>query len=84
MAETRQCFPVRPIWSIPKARQNNNNAFYLCANRGKKSVTVNIAVGPEGQTIVRELAKSADVMMENSVRLAISRVMGSTINRLRR
>src|SRR5882757_4943315 len=37
---------------------------YLAANRNKKSVTVNIAK-PEGQAIIRELAKSVDVMMEN-------------------
>src|SRR6202048_999079 len=48
----------------PEGKENNNNAFYFCANRNKKSVTVNIAK-PEGQEIIRELAKSCDVMMEN-------------------
>src|SRR2546430_6344941 len=53
-----------PYLVDPEGKQNNNNSFYLCANRGKKSVTVNIAT-PEGQEIIRELAKSCDVMMEN-------------------
>ena len=53
-----------PYLVDPAAKENNNNSFYLCANRNKKSVTVNIA-RPEGQEIVRELAKSCDVFMEN-------------------
>src|SRR3979409_1810928 len=53
-----------PYLVDPEGKANNNNSFYLCANRGKKSVTVNIAT-PEGQDVVRELAKSCDVMMEN-------------------
>src|ERR1700753_3868800 len=53
-----------PYLVDPEGKENNNNSFYLCANRGKKSVTINIAK-PEGQAIIRELAKSADVMMEN-------------------
>ena len=53
-----------PYLVDPEGKDNNNNSFYLCANRGKKSVTVNIAK-PEGQAIVRELAKTSDVMMEN-------------------
>ena len=53
-----------PYLVDPEGRENNNNSFYLCANRNKKSVTVNIAT-PEGQEIIRELAKSCDVMMEN-------------------
>ena len=39
-------------------------AYYLCANRNKKSVTVDIAT-PEGQSIVRELARTSDVILEN-------------------
>ena len=45
-----------PYLKDPEGKANNNNSFYLCANRNKKSVTVNIAT-PEGQDIVRELAK---------------------------
>lgn len=53
-----------PYLVDPEGKENNNNAFYLCANRNKKSVTVNISK-PEGQAIIRELAKTADVFMEN-------------------
>jgi len=53
-----------PYLADPQGRENNNNSFYLCANRNKKSVTVNIATA-EGQEIIRELARSCDVMMEN-------------------
>jgi crotonobetainyl-CoA:carnitine CoA-transferase CaiB-like acyl-CoA transferase len=53
-----------PYLVDPDGKENNNNSFFLCANRNKKSVTVNIAK-PEGQAIIRELAKSCDVMMEN-------------------
>lgn len=42
----------------------HDNAFYLCANRNKKSVTVNVATA-EGQEIIRELARTADVLLEN-------------------
>jgi crotonobetainyl-CoA:carnitine CoA-transferase CaiB-like acyl-CoA transferase len=53
-----------PYLVDPDGKENNNNSFYLCANRNKKSVTVNIAK-PEGQAIIRELAKDVDVFMEN-------------------
>ncbi|MBU9133219.1 CoA transferase [Burkholderia multivorans] len=39
-------------------------AYYLAANRNKRSVTVDIAA-PEGQQIVRELAAQSDVVLEN-------------------
>src|SRR5204863_406661 len=53
-----------PYLVDPDGKENNNNSFYLCANRNKKSVTVDLAK-PEGQEIIRELAKSVDIMMEN-------------------
>jgi crotonobetainyl-CoA:carnitine CoA-transferase CaiB-like acyl-CoA transferase len=53
-----------PYLVDPEGKENNNNSFYLCANRNKESVTVNIATA-EGQQIIRELARSCDVMMEN-------------------
>ncbi|MGO2133749.1 MAG: CaiB/BaiF CoA transferase family protein [Halomonas sp.] len=39
-------------------------AYYLCANRGKQSLGVDIAT-PEGQQLIRRLAAGADVMLEN-------------------
>ena len=39
-------------------------AYYLAANRGKKSITVNLS-NAHGQALVRELAKTCDVVIEN-------------------
>ncbi|QRF61678.1 CaiB/BaiF CoA-transferase family protein [Variovorax paradoxus] len=39
-------------------------AYYLCANRNKRSVTIDITT-PEGQQLVRELAARCDVLVEN-------------------
>ena len=45
-------------------RDTKESAYFASANRGKKSVTVNLA-RTEGQRIVRELARQADVLIEN-------------------
>ena len=39
-------------------------AYFNSANRGKKSLTLDIAA-PEGQEIVRRLAAKSDVLLEN-------------------
>jgi crotonobetainyl-CoA:carnitine CoA-transferase CaiB-like acyl-CoA transferase len=39
-------------------------AYFLCANRGKRSVAIDMA-RPEGIQQVRELAREADVLIEN-------------------
>ncbi len=39
-------------------------AYYLAANRGKKSLTLDIST-PEGQEIIRQLAAKSDVVIEN-------------------
>ncbi|HMV54220.1 MAG TPA: CaiB/BaiF CoA-transferase family protein [Rhodocyclaceae bacterium] len=39
-------------------------AYYLCANRNKRSVAIDITQ-PAGQVLVRELAQRADVVLEN-------------------
>ncbi|WP_137788345.1 CaiB/BaiF CoA-transferase family protein [Sphingomonas sp. 3P27F8] len=39
-------------------------AYYLAANRGKQSVTLNISK-PEGQEVIRRLVKECDVFIEN-------------------
>ena len=56
-------------WGPPYLKDADGNdtteaAYYLAANRGKRSVTVDIA-SPEGQALVRELAAHADVVLEN-------------------
>jgi crotonobetainyl-CoA:carnitine CoA-transferase CaiB-like acyl-CoA transferase len=40
------------------------SAYYCAANRGKKSITVNIST-PEGQKLIKELATKVDVIVEN-------------------
>ena len=40
------------------------SAYFLSANRNKQSVTVDFTT-PEGQAIVRDLARTADVVIEN-------------------
>jgi formyl-CoA transferase len=40
------------------------SAYYLCANRNKKSLTVNLK-SPSGQEIIRRLARLSDVLVEN-------------------
>ncbi|QEA38003.1 CoA transferase [Pistricoccus aurantiacus] len=39
-------------------------AYYLCANRGKQSLAVDLTQ-PRGQALVRELAERADIVLEN-------------------
>jgi crotonobetainyl-CoA:carnitine CoA-transferase CaiB-like acyl-CoA transferase len=39
-------------------------AYFFCANRNKRSVTIDIA-HPQGQALVRRLAMEADVVLEN-------------------
>ncbi|KVN75714.1 CaiB/BaiF CoA transferase family protein [Burkholderia ubonensis] len=56
-------------WGPPYLKDANGAntaeaAYYLAANRNKRSVTIDIAT-PEGQRIVRELAAQSDVVLEN-------------------
>ncbi len=53
-----------PYLSDPTGRDTSEAAYYLSANRGKRSVTVDISK-PEGQQLVRRLAEAADVVVEN-------------------
>src|SRR5262245_60007771 len=56
-------------WGPPYAKDADGKdtteaAYYLSANRGKRSVTCDISK-PAGQALIRELAKHADVVLEN-------------------
>jgi len=54
-----------PPWVKDRAgNETRDSAYFTSANRGKKSVTVNIAVA-QGQALVRELARRCDVLIEN-------------------
>jgi crotonobetainyl-CoA:carnitine CoA-transferase CaiB-like acyl-CoA transferase len=56
-------------WGPPYARDADGNdtadaAYFLCANRNKRSITIDIT-RPEGQRIVKALAMQSDVLIEN-------------------
>jgi crotonobetainyl-CoA:carnitine CoA-transferase CaiB-like acyl-CoA transferase len=54
-----------PPWLKDASGQDTKeSAYFASANRGKKSVTVNLSK-PEGQKIVRDLAAKSDVLIEN-------------------
>jgi crotonobetainyl-CoA:carnitine CoA-transferase CaiB-like acyl-CoA transferase len=42
----------------------SESAYFLCANRNKKSLTADIT-RPEGQQLVRDLARRSDILVEN-------------------
>ena len=54
-----------PPWVKDReGRPTKDSAYFTSANRGKKSITVNVAK-PEGQALVRALAGACDVLIEN-------------------
>jgi len=53
-----------PYLKDREGRDTRDAAYYLCANRNKRSIAVDFTK-PEGQQLVRELAKACDVVVEN-------------------
>jgi crotonobetainyl-CoA:carnitine CoA-transferase CaiB-like acyl-CoA transferase len=53
-----------PFLKDPDGHDTAEAAYYLGTNRNKRSVTIDIAQ-PEGQALVRALADTCDVMIEN-------------------
>ena len=53
-----------PYLKDAQGHDTTEAAYYLSANRGKRSVTIDISK-PEGQRLVRELAKKSDIVVEN-------------------
>lgn len=56
-------------WGPPFAKDANGketeeSAYFICINRNKRSITVDIAK-PEGQELIRQLAAESDVVIEN-------------------
>ena len=43
---------------------SRDSAYYLCANRNKRSVAIDLSK-PEGQELVRQLAARSDIVLEN-------------------
>src|SRR4051812_40257075 len=60
--DTRSWGP--PFLKDADGRETREAAYYLGANRNKRSLTCDIAQ-PEGQALVRELATRCDVLVEN-------------------
>lgn len=53
-----------PFLHDAEGNPTRDSGYYLCVNRGKRSVTVDISK-PEGQDIIKDLAKSCDILLEN-------------------
>lgn len=53
-----------PFLRDKSGAETAETAFFFATNRNKKSVTVDIS-SPEGQEIIRRLAKQCDVLIEN-------------------
>jgi crotonobetainyl-CoA:carnitine CoA-transferase CaiB-like acyl-CoA transferase len=53
-----------PFLTTREGKKTNESGFYLSANRNKQSVTVDLGT-PEGQDIIRRIARKSDVVVEN-------------------
>ncbi|HZH26682.1 MAG TPA: CaiB/BaiF CoA-transferase family protein [Azospirillaceae bacterium] len=54
-----------PPWAkTPDGEPTRESAYYLCVNRGKRSVTIDFE-RPEGRDLVLRLAETSDVLIEN-------------------
>lgn len=53
-----------PYLKDQDGKDTTEAAYFLAVNRGKQSVTINVSK-PEGQEIIRRLAKESDVFIEN-------------------
>lgn len=53
-----------PFLKDADGRETADSSYFLSANRGKKSITVDLSK-PEGQALIRGLAAQADVVVEN-------------------
>ena len=54
-----------PPWlKDAQGRDTKESAYFASANRGKRSITINLSK-PEGQALVRRLAADVDVLLEN-------------------
>ncbi len=60
--DTRKWGP--PYMHDAAGRVTKESAYYLCANRNKRSVAIDIS-RPDGQRLVRQLADLCDVLVEN-------------------
>lgn len=60
--DTRRWGP--PFLKDTQGNETKESGYYLCVNRGKRSIEVDIS-SEEGQNIIKELAKTSDILLEN-------------------
>jgi len=60
--DTRHWGP--PFVRDAQGKDTAESAYFICINRNKRSITVDISK-PEGQDIIRQLAQESDVVIEN-------------------
>ena len=53
-----------PPWMPVTDESRGEAAYYLCANRNKRSLALDIT-SPQGQEIIRSLAAQSDILLEN-------------------
>ncbi len=53
-----------PFLADEDGKETSEAAYFLSTNRGKRSVTINMAK-PEGQKLIRDLAAKSDILLEN-------------------
>jgi crotonobetainyl-CoA:carnitine CoA-transferase CaiB-like acyl-CoA transferase len=53
-----------PFLKDADGKETTDSAYYLAVNRGKKSLTLDLA-SPQGQDLVRQLAAKSNVLVEN-------------------
>lgn len=60
--DTRHWGP--PFVKDAQGKDTAESAYFVCINRNKRSITVDISK-PEGQEIIRQLAQESDIVIEN-------------------
>ena len=60
--DTRQWGP--PYMQDESGQDSSESAYYMCANRGKRSVCIDMT-SSQGQSQIQELASDSDVVIEN-------------------
>ena len=53
-----------PFLKDPQGQPTGESAYYLCTNRNKRSLAIDMAL-PAGQALIRKLAMQCDVVIEN-------------------
>jgi crotonobetainyl-CoA:carnitine CoA-transferase CaiB-like acyl-CoA transferase len=62
--DTRAWGPPFVVAPDPTAGEAGLSAYFMCANRGKRSVAIDLA-DPQGQSLVQGLAARCDIVVEN-------------------